>query len=181
MAYTLRERITFTLAGLTMLGLVVVYALEFSWFNRTINMPGLAIYSMIGGAMVGLALGHYVSKRESGLTEKIQIYIFFGLSCTIFGPLAGSLSNRLLSSPSKPVPVEFVSQSARYVSRSGPIQGEKPVPNLFDIEFYYRQKIRKISSLTPINEPQKRGDTVLINLKPGLWGFEVVQKQVAAQ
>jgi hypothetical protein len=181
MAYTLKERLTYTLAGLAMLGLVVVYALEFAWFNRTLDMSRLAFYSMGVGGCTGLALGHYAARREHGLTEKIQIYIFFGLSCTIFGPLAGSLSNRLLSPPGKPIPVEFVSQSARYASRSGPIAGEKPAPNAFEIEFYYRQEIRQITSLAPYPNTLERGDTVLVNIKPGLWGYEVIQKKAAAQ
>ncbi|MEQ8703469.1 MAG: hypothetical protein RIC19_06100 [Phaeodactylibacter sp.] len=181
MGYTLKERLIYTAAGLALLSLVVVYGLELSWFNRTIAMPRLAFFSMVVGACTGLALGHYAARREHGLTEKIQIYIFFGLSCTIFGPLAGSLSNRLLSPPGKPVPVEFVSQSARYASRSGPVPGEKPAPNLFDIEFYYRQKVRKITSLNPLPASLERGDTVWIDIKPGLWGFEVVKKKAAVQ
>lgn len=181
MAYTLKERLTYTSAGLAMLGLVVIYALEFSWFNRTLDMSSLAFYSMGAGGGIGLALGYYVARQEYGLTEKIQIYIFFGLSCTIFGPLGGSLSNRLLSPPGKPTPVEFVSQSARYASRSGPVPGEKPAPNAFDIEFYYRQEIRKISSLTPYPDALERGDTVLVRIKPGLWGYEVIQKKAALQ
>ncbi|KGE86198.1 MAG: hypothetical protein ACE362_14250 [Phaeodactylibacter xiamenensis] len=181
MAYTLKERLTYTLAGMAMLGLVVVYALEFAWFNRTLDISSLAFYSMGVGGCLGLALGHYAARKEYGLTEKIQIYIFFGLSCTIFGPLAGSLSNRLLSPPAKPTPVEFVSQSARYASRSGPIAGEKPAPNVFEIEFYYRQEIREITSLAPYPNTLERGDTVLISIKPGLWGCEVIQKKAAVQ
>lgn len=181
MAYTLNERLTYTLAGLAMLGLVVVYALEFAWFNRTLGMSSLAFYSMAVGGCIGFALGHYAARQEHGLTEKIQIYIFFGLSCTIFAPLVGSLSNRLLSPPGRPIAVEFVSQSARYASRSGPIAGEKPVPNAFEIEFYYRQEVREITSLTPYPSTLQRGDTVLINVKPGLWGCEVIQKKAALQ
>lgn len=181
MSYTLKERLAYTTLGLSLLGMVVVYALEFSWFNHTLGMPRLAFFSMFSGAVVGLALGHHFAKQEHGLTEKIQIYIFFGLSCTIFGPLAGSLSNRLLSPPSRPTPVEFISQTARYASRSGPMPGEKPAPNLYDIEFYYRQEVRHITSLTPITEPEARGDTVWLNILPGLCGFEVIQKKAAAK
>lgn len=181
MPYTLKERLGYTTAGFALLGMVVIYALELSWFNRTIGMQRLALFSLAGGAFAGLALGHRFAQREYGLTEKIQIYIFFGLSCTIFGPLFGSLSNRLLSPPSTPAPVEFISQTARYASRSGPLTGEKAAPNLYAIEFYYRQDIRQITSLTPITAPEARGDTIWLNMLPGLWGFEVVQKKAAAK
>ncbi len=182
MGFNWQERLKYGAIGLGLLGLIVLYALEFNWFNRTINMPALALGSFILALLIGLGIGHRYAQQEHGLTEKIQIYLFFAGSCGIFGPLAGSLSNRLLSPPAgSPTPVEFVDQWSEYASRGGLMKGEVPQGNLYTIEFYYRQRVRRVISRTPVPNPGARGDTIYLLIKPGLWGFEVVQNKAAAE
>lgn len=67
----LKEWLVYIFVGLVMLGLVVVYVLEFVWFNCILDMLSLVFYSMGFGGCIGFVLGYYVVWYENGLIEKI--------------------------------------------------------------------------------------------------------------
>jgi hypothetical protein len=173
----LREKLRYGLFALFLIGLIVLYAFEFEWFERTINFPLLAKLSLLAGLLAGLAWGQKYAKQEFGLTEKIQVYIYFCAMCMVFSPLAASLTNRLIPLHSvREVTVDYVSQEAYYASRVGLLKGETMKPTGYRLRFYYRQKIRAIDGPKPFPVQLKRGEETPLRIRTGLWGFEVVQR-----
>ncbi len=173
----LREKLRYGLFGAFLLSLIVLYAFEFDWFERTINFPVLAGRSLLAGLLAGLAWGRPYAREQFGLTEKIQIYVYFCVMCMVFSPLAASLSNRLISfAEVRKVTVDYVSQEARYVSRVGMLKGEAAKPTGYYLSFYYKQKIRTIDNPNPFPLDLDRGDETQLRMQRGLWGFDVVQR-----
>jgi len=173
----LREKLRYGLFAVFLLGLIVLYVFEFEWFRRTINFPLLAKLSLVGGLLTGLAWGQKYAKQEFGLTEKIQVYVYFCAMCMVFSPLAASLANRLIPlHPVREVTVDYVSQEAYYSSRVGLLKGETLKPTGYHLRFYYRQKIRTIDSPNPFPLQLKRGEEIPLRIRTGLLGFEVVQR-----
>lgn len=174
----IKERLKYILAAAVFVGLVVVYTQEFYWLSRTIDVKALVIASLLIGLAGGLLWGHLYARREEGLTEKIQLYVFFGVLCMVFAPLAGSLSNRLLSPfPAAVVEVDFVGQEAYYASRSGPIVGEEAAPTGYTIDFYYRQRVRTLKVDAPMADPPERGESIGLLMQKGLWGAVFIQSK----
>ena len=172
-----KEKLKYAVYALGLVLMIVAYVFEFKWFGRTVNFRFLALISLLVGLLTGLAWGRQYAQRESGLTEKIQVYVYFCTMCMLFSPLAASLSNRLPPLHTvREVTVDFVSQEAYYASRVGLLKGEDPEPTGYKLRFYYRQKIRTIDrpSLFPVD--LERGAPMQLRIRTGLWGFEVVQR-----
>jgi hypothetical protein len=172
-----KEKLRYALYALALVLMIVAYVFEFKWFERTVNFGTLALISLLFGLAIGLLWGHSYARQEFELTEKIQVYVYFCVMCMLFSPLVASLSNRLV--PLYPVREEvadFVSQEAYYASRVGLLKGEDPVPTGYELRFYYRQKIRTIDRPEPFPIDLERGAPILLRIRTGLWGFEVVQR-----
>lgn len=159
-----------------LLGLIVVYVQEFSVFNRTLHSSRLAVGGLIAGVILGAVLGYRFSRQANDVTERLQVYVFCIVLSALFMPLWASLTNRWFPRQrARPVPVEFIEEQARYVDRFGPIKGEQPKPNRYVSFFYYQGKLYRIQTDTPRFAGHERGDTVLVGMKRGLWGAEVVE------
>ena len=171
-------RLTALLAVLALIGLIALYVLEFRWFDRTIGMRSLALYAVAIGALAGAGLGRHFSRQGRNTVEKIQLYLFFIVLCTLFAPFFASLSNRLLSPyPSRPESVEFFEQQAYLPSPYGIVKGQKAEPAEYYTFFYYKGRLRRIKSKHPILSGLERGQTAELSMKRGLWGYTVVVKQ----
>jgi hypothetical protein len=160
---------------LGLLGLVVLYVLEFPYFDRTLNVRSLIGWSVAIGVLLGAWLGYRFRHQAGDLTEGIQLYVFFIVMSALFMPLFGSLSNRMLTwRKAVPVPVEFIDQEARYASRFGLIKEVEVKLNQYFIFFYKDQELYRIKSDVPLFSGKVQGDTVRLPMKRGLWGYEVV-------
>lgn len=169
-------RIAGLLITALILGFVVLYALEFHYFNRTLGFGRLLWWSLPVGAAVGAGLGYRFRKQGSSRLERVQLYVFFIVLCTLFAPLFASLSNRLLApQAARSVPVEFAGVEPRFSSRFGLMEDEKPVANQFYLFFYYDGRLHRIRTDSLRFPEAVRGDTVQLMLKRGLWGKEIVQ------
>ena len=172
------QRIKYLAITIAVFSTVVLYALEFSWFDRTLDVRRLVLWSMAIGALPGLALAWRFRQSAKDLTEKVQLYVFFMIICVIFAPLAGSLSNRLLSP--YPVRTQAVMVMEEQASKSEPfglIVGEKPEITGYFSFFYYEGKLRRIKNKTPLFSGRQRGETAMLRMQKGLWGLEVVMKE----
>ena len=172
-------RITAVLVVLLLLGLIALYVLEFRWFDRTIGMRNLALYAMAIGVLLGVALGRRFSPQGRNTVEKVQLYVFFIFICTLFAPLAASLSNRLLSlSAPRLEHITFFEEQAFYSDRYGLIKGERVEPDGYYTFFYYHGRLRRIKSEQPLLPGRERGETAELRIKRGLWGYDVVVVEV---
>lgn len=170
-----KDYILYTAAALGLIGLIVLYVLEFDWFNRTITLKPLIIGSLVVGALAGLGTGYRFRALGEDLVGRIQIYIFFTVLCTLFAPLFGSLSNRLLSPfPAREEAVEFIKEEAFYADRFGLIESEKPPPTGYHLFFFYRGELHRIINDHPHFSDRERGDTILLPVRKGLWGVAFV-------
>lgn len=164
------------LGVVAILAIGVLYALEFHWFDRTIDMPLLVKYALVIGGGVGLTIGWYLQRGVKQPVEKVQLYLLALASCMLLGPLLGSLSNRMMSfGPTQAVAVEFVDEEGYYGDRTPPIIGEEIKPTAYYLFFYYQNDLRRIKNKNRyIRTLVKRGDTVYLPVKKGLWGFDLV-------
>lgn len=156
---------------------ILLYVLEFKYFNLALGIKPLVFGSLIVGFLIGVGLGFLFSKSAEDLTDRVQVYAFFILLCTIFMPLFGSLSNRLLSfQKAQPEQVEFVEQSPFYASRLGVIKGEKIQPTGYNNFFYRNNKLYRVKTSERLfSENLEKGDSIDIPIKKGLWGIAWVQ------
>ncbi|MCO6476271.1 MAG: hypothetical protein J5I94_06605 [Phaeodactylibacter sp.] len=175
-------RFTALLIVLSVIGLIAFYVLEFRWFDRTLDMRSLALYAMGAGALLGTALARRFSRRSQNLVEKVQLYVFFIIFCSLFAPFFASLSNRLLS-PHAPrsEPAEFFEQRAYIAGRFGLIKEEEIKPTGYYTFFYYEGQLRRVKSKLPLLPlDMKRGQSVELLMQKGLWGYDVVVHQGGA-
>ena len=160
---------------LPLIGVIALYVLEFRWFDRTIDMRSLALYALAIGAAAGTTLGWRLSRQGRNSVEKVQLYIFCIVTCTLFAPFLASLSNRLLSPyPARPRPVEFFDEQAYLSDRFGLTKGEQIEPSGYYTFFYYQGRLRRVKSRKPLLPGTEKGEMAELYMKRGLWGFEVV-------
>ena len=159
------------------IGIAVLYGFEYSWFDRTIGMPGLVRLALGIGGLSGLIVGWYQQRHAKSRTEKAQMFVIFLVLGLILGPLLASLSNRLFTPwPAQQQQVEFVDEEGFYSDRAPPIVGEKIEADWFHLTFYYEGKLRRIKNKKSYFRNAERGDSIPLLIKPGLWGFDVVQR-----
>jgi hypothetical protein len=158
----------------------VLYALEFRWFDRTINMPLLVKYALLLGAVVGIAIGGYLQKGVRQSVEKMQLFLLAFSVCLLITPLLASLTNRLLSQhPTQSIAVEFVDEEGFYADRTPPIIGEDIKPTAYYLFFYYEDGLRRIKNKNRyIRGAITRGDTIYLPIRKGLWGFDLVTHEI---
>ena len=170
-----REYLIYGGLGLIFILLVVLYVFEFRVFDRTLEVKTLVIRSLLFGILPGAWLGYLFRRSGKDLTEKVQIYVFFILMSVLFMPLFGSLTNRMLSfRPVRTVQVELEGETPFYASRFGVIKGEKIEPTGFYTFFYYNGHLERLKSKQALFPGKERGDQVDLDLRKGLWGYDLV-------
>jgi hypothetical protein len=170
-----REKIKAAAITALIIGAVVLYVLEFQYFDRILNVRGLVLVSLALGALLGFALARRWRHTAGDSLERFQLHAALVVLCALFMPLLGSLSNRLLSPfPARVETVEFVEESPRIASRFGVIRGEEPVANQYTLFFYRENRLRRIKNQRAHFSEQLRGDSIPLPFRRGLWGYEVV-------
>ncbi len=172
------DRLKYGLIGLLFIVLVILYVLEFPWFDRTINARTMTFFALAIGIILGLGLGWAYRGQARDKTEKVQLYVFFVFICGLFAPLAASLGNRLLSPyPPRAETVEFIEEKQYFSEPFGLLKGEKPKPDGYLSFFYYEGELRRVKNETPLFSGRNRGEEAQIMMRRGLWGFDIVQRR----
>jgi MFS family permease len=162
-------------ALLALIAIMVFYVKEFNYFNRTLHGGRLALHAALAGLAVGAILGGYLAWRVRSSEDRVPVFFAGLLFCAFFGPLAGSLSNRLLAAPEvEMVSAEFHLEEAYYAELYGFLRGKKKAPAGYRTFFYMDGRLKKIQTRTPMFPDKRRGDTVQVPLQQGLWGFSFV-------
>lgn len=178
MKINLKQRFLYLLAVLLLIGLIALYVLEFSYFNRTLNFKVLAITSLVLGAALGAFIGWTFARELKDIVERFQIMVFFTVLIALFMPLFASLANRLLPihGPSQ-ISVEFLGEEAFISDRGGIIGDQELKPSGYYLFFKYRDKVRRIENDEPWFEDKLKGDLVQVPVRKGAFGFTVVRKE----
>lgn len=171
----IRPRMLAVLAVLLFFGLIWLYVLEFAVFFNTIGVSRLVGVSLLAGLIAAALLLYLLRRRlmpwERHLPEVFSIVLFLPL----FAPLLGSLLNRTMGKTENQS-FEFVSEGPYIASNYGILKGEKLRPTGYALivkengrELKFKYKSQPYYPLT------KPGETILLPVRTGLFGFRVVQ------
>lgn len=173
----MNEYVKYALITAGIIGLFILYAFEFTYFNRTFYIQRLAIIAIILGMVMGAVSAWRLQKWATSQLERLQLYIACILFAAIFMPLFASLTNRLLSfHPVEKLPVEFVEEKPYFNSRFGITSEGQARPSSHRSFIYWKEDLLGLQTETPLFSEAKRGDTIQLAIKKGLWGFEFVPK-----
>ncbi len=156
------------------LAVLTFYALEFDHLNRTLSAGILARNAALAGLGVGLAAGGLLARRVTDKEDRAPAFFGAVFVCLFFGPLAGSLSNRLLAGDAVSVNVEFHLEEAYHAELYGFLRGGSNTPVGYRSFFYIDGRMRKIQTRKPIFQAKYRGDIAPLPLRKGFWGFYFV-------
>ncbi len=171
----MRDYLFFGGSGLVLIGLIVLYVLEFPFFSNTFGVKSLVLGSMLVGAMIGYLVAVQFQKKEYDLTERIQLFVFSMVLCAVFAPLFGSLSNRLLGSQIVQMhPFEFVEEVPYAQDRFGFMFDEEVKPDGYAVFFLRKGNPERVKTLESLFSEKERGEQIELPIKRGLWGFEYV-------
>jgi hypothetical protein len=170
-----KTKIIAWLTILATVGLTSGYVLEFHWLGNTFEAGKLAAYSTLAALLLGAFLGWKFHKKGEEQVDKIRIWAACLIIPTVFAPLLGSWSNRLLSPyPSGQRQFEFFEEKPYAQSRFGFIEGETITPDGYYVFVFYNNELQRIRSKDPLFQGKQRGEMVELPVRKGLWGFETV-------
>ncbi len=163
----------YILIVLLMIGLIVLYVLEFPAIRNTFK-PGRLIWgAVIIGAVIGLVVGWFFQRTLFELVDKLRSFAFFIFVFAFFAPLFASWSNRFLSPYAiEERSCELIAKKAFYSERFGFMKGEKPKPAGYYIFVYDGKEIQRIVSRDGRFLSFSEGDTLKLPVKKGLWGIK---------
>lgn len=166
------------LSVLFFFGVIILYAFEIGWINRTLHGSQLVQYGALAGLIAGALLGAVAAWKSKYVADRAPFFFAALFGCLILGPLAGSLSNRLPAEnqPIAGTKVEVHLEEAYFSLRFGKIKGARPQPSGYRAFFYYRGQLTKVQATDPLFPGKRRGDEAILPLKTGFWGFEFVPK-----
>ena len=174
--YSREEYIRYGMWGVFAFVLIVLYAFEMKWFGLYLNVKALVLGSLAAGALLGALVGVQYSTRGYDLTERVQIIVFFTVMCMVFGPLVGSLSNRLLSSEGEQTHVLIDSAWIKDAEPFGKIKGNEATRRLVRIFFDYEGKGHEITYEMAESALPKSGERMGIRVRNGLWGARYIDR-----
>lgn len=167
-----KEYITGISIMILILGSIFLYAFEIKHFNNTFGVKSLVIRSLLFGAMIGIGLGHYLSREISDSLERMKIYIFCTVLTAIFMPLLGGLSNRYLSfEEPQAIEVELFDQKVFGQSRFGNVKGQVNKDGYY-IFIIKDQKIERLKTKNLVFLEAEKGGMIPIQVKEGFWGYD---------
>jgi len=170
--YTAKEYLFYGSFGFGIIGMFILYAFELEYFPRYTNISAFVTVALIVGLLSGIGLAYYNRKKAENATETMQIYVASIISCLIFAPLIFSLTNRAIALNEYEKEVQIVEIEKLYSSRFGIKKGEKPQANLLKVSYLSKGKTYSFSTKNLALKDSKRGESVQLNFKKGLLGFE---------
>ncbi len=159
---------------MAIIGLIVLYVFEFQWLSNTFEAGKLIAQFAISGFVAGLILGWHYRYKAKDITEQIQIFCFFIFPLTLFAPLFGSLSNRLLSfHPVEMRQFEFFKETS-FSGELGIFEGARITPDAYLVFFFRNGKLERIKSRKRLFPGIERGSFIDLPVRKGFWGYEYV-------
>lgn len=158
--------------------IAALYAWEFNYFNRYLSFTRLMIVGLLAGAVLGSLAAWWWGRQFTDSYDRMRFSLGVVLAGIMLGPLLVSLANRWLDFRAPRIEaVEFVRTDGRYKSRFGlPDPEEMLQPNTYHLYFYHRASLQRvIFDESPGLEDRQRGDTIALEIRPGLLGLPWVR------
>ncbi len=172
---SLKTRLLIFFAVLALLGVVVLYVLEFQWFQNYLDLRPMLLGSLVVGILLGIFLGFRFQKSSDDLAEIMQIWSACVILPLFLMPLFASLANRLFAKQAiEQIQVEFWEEKAYIQSRYGILKGEKLDKTGYFVFVVKDGEILRLQSKTPRFPNAKKGDKVNLPLRKGLFGTDFV-------
>ncbi len=179
MSYSLPLRNRLQLASLLLLLFAgaVGLMLELKQLANTQHFWSLVLVAVLVGAIAGGIIAFFLSKRVHLFEDKVKVYIISITLCVTAAPLLASLSNRLFASRVIRAYV-FMEQRAIYSFRYGFLQDKSSTPpDHFKIWVVDAGELISFSLDKPLPQELERGDTILLWVREGLWGYSLVEQR----
>lgn len=161
----------YIIAVLLIVVVITLYVKEFYWFNRTLNVGGLVLWSISMGGACGVVAWLFLRRHAADSIDNFRILAFCVLIPALLMPLAAGLSNRLLSPhPTVSTPVIFESEKPFYSSLFGFIKEDKGKPSGYYLFFYHQDRLYRIENRSAQFAGVRRGEEILLPMRRGLWG-----------
>lgn len=167
-----KSRILILLGTLALVGIVVLYVLEFQWFQNYFNPVKLVIGSLAVGLALGLVLALRFQKKADELDEKMQLWAACLIVPLLFMPLLGSLTNRFFAKQAELEEVVFWEETSFSKLPYGLLKGEKPKPDGFYIFVVREGEMVRLESKASMYPGALQGDKVKLAVKRGLFGVD---------
>lgn len=162
---------------LLLVAVITLYVKEFYWFNRTLNVERLVLWSMTMGGAGGVVAWLFLRQKAADAIDSFRLLAFCLFIPALLMPLLAGLSNRLLSPyPVVTTPVIFESELAFYSSPMGIVKGEKVEPGGYYLFFYHQDRLYRIENRTAQFGGVRRGEIVALPMQKGVWGAVFVRE-----
>ena len=163
------------LGALLLFFVITLYALEFSHFSQTFNIKSLIFTALAIGFLIGCVLANTYRKKMVEQVDKMAVIFGSIILSMLIMPLVMSLSNRLLSfNKAVDKKYEFIKEEAFGSSRFGMVEGMNEDVDGYHIFFVRDGIYERIKSDKPLFDDVKKGTSINLPVKRGLFGWEFV-------
>lgn len=175
MQLSTRDQLLAFASVLGLFGLIWLYTREFNILSNTIGAKRLIFGSMMTAAVL-LAIGiGWFRKRFMPWGQHLTELLFIGIFGLLFAPLFGSLLNRGLGE-SDTQSFDFVRETPYAAMGYGVLKDEKITPTGWFLTVREADRVHRFRYKTQAYYPISRpGDTVLLPIRKGLFGFRVME------
>lgn len=151
-----------------------LYTREFRIFSNTIEIGKLALGSIIAGLLLAVGVLYRFRERLTPWERHLPEVFFCLLMFPLFAPLFGSLLNRAVGK-TEYQPFEFIAETPFYASNYGVLKGEEVEQTGWFLTVRENGASHRFKYKTQAYYPlTKPGDTILLPVQKGLFGFRVV-------
>jgi hypothetical protein len=171
---SLKTKLLIFAAVLAVFGTIVLYVLEFQWFQNYFGAKRLVMGALAAGLVLGLAIGFLFRKKADEQGEKMQLWATCITLPLLLMPLLASLTNRLFAQQSRLTPVEFWEEKAYTMNRYGQLKDQRPDTSGYYVFVVMDGEMIRLESDEPVFPTAQKGDTVLLPVRKGLFGVAFV-------
>jgi hypothetical protein len=164
-------------------GIIGGYSYEIPYFSNTFDMKYLFFRALILGAIVGIGLGWFFSKKMTDASDRVPIFMLCLVGCLVVFPLKASFINHFFAK-NDPLPtssgsaistkVVFEKEEPLRTSRFGIAKNSVLTADAFYVHFIKDRKMDRIRSKTQNFRTVEKGQEIELPIKKGFFGFEFV-------
>jgi len=163
------------IGALLVFGLIYLYVLEFPFFQNTLNIGRLVLFSLLTGGILGGFLGFQFGKKSKELLERTQIFVASLILTTLIMPLLLSICNRKLNTkPPRVEKLEFLRQETFAGSRFGNLAELKEKPDGFRIYLLRNGEVLRLQKKEAPFTGKNKGEKINLPISRGTLGIEYV-------